>query len=67
MDAEQKNANGTGVLNPEDLEEAPMTVEDMKTLELGKYLINDLDIFEMLPIDRKQKVQFLNKLIKKSN
>ena len=53
-----------GRLNPVDLEEAPLTIADMKTLQMGKYLINDLDIFDMLPIDRQQKVEFLKKLMK---
>lgn len=56
-----KRANGCGILNPVDLEEKPLSVEQMKLLEMKKYMIDEKSqgIFDMLPLDRSQKVEML--------
>ena len=52
------------ILDPKDLEEKALTLEQMKMLEMQKYLISssDQNIFNMLPMDRLQKFKFLQKI-----
>ena len=63
-----RRINGDGILDPKDLGESPLSIDDMKMLERKKYIIkgSDLDIFDMLPLDNKGKADLLRHLMKES-
>ena len=64
---DHKNIKGEkpGILNPDDLKQPELSESDIQILERKKFIIQsqDMGIFDMLPLDSKQKADFLNHII----
>lgn len=65
INRQNSRPNGDGILDPKDLSESPLSIDDMKMLERKKYIVkgSDLTIFDMLPLDNKGKADFLRHLM----